>query len=236
MVNLLEEIRSEQKMMQNSGKRRSNVSDLLAYFQNDFTYLELKSVIDSLHEEECRIMYLKCGVMLDGKNTGVLTKEEQNRIHTSIMLKIKHRLNKMYPGRSKKVEQFILTQNKRFQISEDMQVISIRTNHSVKNLLAYFDDSYSYQELKGIVDTLSDEEKNIVYTNCGKLLDGNSQGSLTKEQQLQMSHSCIPKIKRRLYKLYPGRNKKVDSFVLERRHNAYQYRVATGKNKKFVRW
>lgn len=87
-----------------SSMRKANEStaNLVNYFNNSFTVLELKKVLEELTEEERGIVYRYCGEELDGVGGEKLEKDEKIKFSSGIMPKIKVRLKRLYPERADK--------------------------------------------------------------------------------------------------------------------------------------
>jgi len=230
-------------------KRRGRpllIKNLLKYFNYDFTLEELKQVIDSLSKEEAELMYLACGENLDGEQINDSSKEDRIQINAIIMPKIKLRLHQLYPRRNEKVNQFIANKNGKEEVRKQLKQerhknqientgslqnrtikakkLPIRKKEYVfKNLLAYFDYAYAFEELKCMIDSLTLKEKKAIYAFCGEKLDGNSLVEVSVEVRKVIASSYLPKLKRKLYHFYPGRNEKVDSFVRKQNEASANY-------------
>ena len=62
------------------------------------------------------------------------------------------------------------------------------------NLVQYFNNAYTFLELKAVIDLLDDVEKETVYAVCGPMLDGNDTTEVSKALRTKFNTHFIPPI------------------------------------------
>ena len=181
-------------------------------FDNLFTYLNIpldkqKVIIDVIKlfkESDQVILKKKCGNNYDGVDTQELSASEKTRLHSVII----PRLRSSYITLSTlEIDGF--EYNKELKSLED-SFRRTKKGGSVANLLGYFHNLYSFEELDGVVKSLKEEESKAIYAVCGVLLNGEDtkEDTLAKGERTKVNTHYLPKVKSRLKKLYPERGSK----------------------------
>lgn len=81
------------------GKKGNQAFNIIAYFNNEFTYDELLEIIKSLPETDQSTVLSVCGPLLNGENNTQVDTKERQKFNTNYIPKIKARLYKKYPER-----------------------------------------------------------------------------------------------------------------------------------------
>ncbi len=188
-------------------------------FDNLFEYLEIldneKSIIldivSILNERDQEILRKKCGLNFDGIGTKELDKNEKIRLHSAIIPRIKNAYVVLHNLKSESVEYD--RELKKFKSSFS----KTRKVNSISNLIAYFNNLYSFEELNDVIKSLKEEEQKGIYAVCGELLNGENtkEDTLPKEERTKVNTHYLPKVKSRLKKLYPKRNAEDASIIEE---------------------
>ncbi len=188
--------------------------------RNLFTYFEvpeekrdiLRDCIEILKESDKDVVIRRCGESLEGCDETIDAKD-RSKFFNTVLPKIKMAYEMLstleYGSQSyiEKKEYLKLNFNKK---AGTKGIKSI-------NLVEYFENTYTLDELTLVINSLDDRDKEVVYALCGPLLDGDTSKEVDKETKTAFNVRCMSKIKTRLYSNYPGRNKNVDSFVEARR-------------------
>ncbi len=231
------------KTKKNVKSKRSEKSEKALPADNLLMYLGvtestqdiLFDCISTLSESDMQIIAKNCGENLDGENTKKISDAERKRLYVYILPAIKSAYDKLitidknnplYEETLKKLVIPIVTFQAKDSIKLSPKAPSPQTSDTprktrkkLSNLLAYFDNAYTYEELKGIIESLTLEEENIVYSICGELLDGENTKEVTSEERKKFNVSITLKIKTRLYNKYPGRNESVDQTIIKNRES-----------------
>lgn len=186
------------------GKDTKNVFNYFDVAGDD--KLKLVDCIETLKSTDRDILVKRCGVNFDGESDVILTPTERTRFHQVIIPKLKMAYD-LVRNLDRGSEEYLSQINFLFN-----SIANNTKRGKLSNLIAYFDNSYTYEELKVVVDSLEDIEKSTIYSICGPLLDGNNTQEVGKSLKSKFNGSYIPKVRVRLAKLYPGRNKAVDEF------------------------
>lgn len=184
-----------------------DTKNLFYYFDVDGEKkLILIDCIDTLNAEYKEVLIKRCGPNYDGESEETLNQTERSKFHQTILPKLKMA--------------FDLVKNLERGSDEYLEKINFLFNSSINNgkpgklsnLIAYFDNAYTYLELKGVIDSLEEIESSTIYKICGPKLDGVDTSEVGKALKTKFNSSFMPKVRVRLAKLYPGRNKSVDEF------------------------
>lgn len=188
---------------------RKKGSSLFVYIDEDIDRKDIVlDIVRILLPSDQEIVRKKCGPNYDGENTSTLTKEETARFFSVIKPRIRNGLLALSKIEDKE------------EYSKELEKLRIsftriKKMNSVSNLLGYFNNLYSYEELDAVIKTLKDEEQRGIYAVCGVLLNGENtkEDTLSKEERGRVNTHYLPKVKSRLKKLYPDRVVKEDSVV-----------------------
>ena len=175
---------------------------------NLFIYLDIpiekkNIILDTINiflPSDQDILKKKCGPNYIGEGSTKLSKEENVRLHSVIV----PRLRTSYVTLSAIADPNEY-QKELAKLKENFN--KMRRMNSISNLIAYFANLYSYEELDAVVKSLKEEEQSGIYAVCGPLLNGENtkEDTLTKEERSRVNTHYMPKIKNRLKKLYPDR-------------------------------
>ncbi len=182
--------------------------------KNLFVYLEVPNdkvdvlfdCISSLNKDDMKILVKNCGEDFDGVGHVNLNTEERSRLYYAILPKLSDCYHSLLMVEKDSSEYCNLLKS----LSEKLRPVR---QTSVSNLIAYFDDAYTFEELKTVIDSLSQKESETMYAICGPKLDGNDTSDVSKLWRSKISNSIIPKIRIRLYNSFPGKNPKIDDMV-----------------------
>lgn len=191
-------------------KMKNEVKDT----KNLFEYLEISSenfekifdCISALTESDMKILVKNCGENFDGVGCGKLTQTERSRLYFFILPKLKDAYG-MISSKEKGSAEYEVA------LKAVTRLLAVKSATSTVNLLNYFNNSYTYLELKEIIDSLPSFEKDVVYAVCGEMLNGESDKEVEKSLRTKFTTNYMPKIKRGLAKKYPGKNAKVDELI-----------------------
>lgn len=187
--------------------RGKETKNLFSYFDVDGDdKLKLIDCIGTLSSDYKKILVKRCGPKFDGETETTLNQTERSKFHHTILPKLKMAFDLVKP----------LARDS----DEYLEKISFLFNTGVNNtrgsklsnLIAYFENAYTFEELKGVVDSLEEIERQTIYSVCGPKLDGENTSEVSRTYRNKFNLNYIPKVRVRLAKLYPGRNKAVDEF------------------------
>lgn len=162
--------------------------------------------ISSLNKDDMKILVKNCGEDFNGIGHVNLNTEERSRLYYAILPKLSDCYHSLLMVEKDSSEYCNLLKS----LSEKLRPVR---QTSVSNLIAYFDDAYTFEELKKVIDSLSQKESETMYAICGPKLDGNDTSDVSKLWRSKISNSIIPKIRIRLYNNFPGKNPKIDDMV-----------------------
>ncbi|MDE5888838.1 MAG: sigma-70 family RNA polymerase sigma factor, partial [Bacilli bacterium] len=162
--------------------------------------------ISSLNKNDMQILAKNCGENFDGVGHTSLNTEERSRLYYAILPKLSDCYQSLLTVERDSSEYCNLLKS----LSEKLKPVR---QISVTNLIAYFDNAYTYEELKEVIDSLSSGEAETMYAICGPKLDGNDTKEVSKLWRSKISNSIVPKIRIRLYNKFPGKNLKIDEMV-----------------------
>ena len=219
-------VSNESKGKDDNMAKGRDTKNIFYYFDVDGEKkLILIDCIDTLSSDYKEVLIKRCGPNYDGESEETLNPTERSKFHQTILPKLKMA--------------FDLVKNLERGSDEYLEKINFLFNASVNNakpgrlsnLIAYFDNAYSFVELKGVIDSLDEIESSTIYKICGPNLDGLDTSEVSKTLKTKFNSSFIPKVRVRLAKLYPGRNKAVDEFG-KRKTSVDGGSVVKGKGRK----
>ncbi len=202
-----------------------DTKNLISYLSVTSDKLDiLYDCIACLSNEDMKIIAKNCGENFDGEGHVSLTQQERTRLYYVVLPK----LSDTYQNLVKLNKDSSEYANVLKSLSEKFKQTKVS---AVSNLISYFDNSYTFLELKEIIDSLSEVERDTFYCVCGPLLDGNDTKEVSKLLRGKLNNTFLPKVRSRLHKKYPGRNAKVDEMV-EKNHEKTRARYNTQKKTK----
>lgn len=210
-ANILE--KKEDVLKIDSGKKDDDMAkgrdtkNLFYYFEVEGDdKLKLIDCIETLNADYREILVKRCGVNYDGEVDTLLNSNERTKFYSTILPKLKMAFDLVKPlerGSEEYLE----------KISFLFNASTSNTKPSkLTNLIAYFDNAYTLEELKAVIDSLEEIERDTIYSVCGPLLDGENTKEVSRTLRSKFNTGFMPKVRVRLAKLYPGRNKAVDEF------------------------
>lgn len=162
--------------------------------------------ISSLNKDDLKILVKNCGENFDGVGSSTLNEDERSRLYYAILPKLSDCYQSLL-GLERNSSSY---DNLLKSLSEKLTP----TRHtSISNLIAYFDNAYTFEELKEVIDSLSAAESETMYSVCGPKLDGKDTKEVSKLWRSKLGNSLVPKIRIRLYNKFPGKNLKIDAMV-----------------------
>ncbi len=185
-----------------------DTKNLFLYFDIDDDSLKrsvLLDCIETLKESDKEILIKRCGPLFDGEDNETINPTERSRFHQVILPKLRMALDLVI-----NLERGSAAYNDKLNYLKE--IFNAGTKSKVSDLIAYFNNSYSYEELKSIIDSFDPIERDVFYAICGPMLDGKDCKEVGKSSRGKFNTSYMPKLKNRLGKLYPGRNSSVDGF------------------------
>lgn len=203
--------RKKETTMKREAKETNNLFEYLGV-TDDQTEI-LFDCISCLDAEDMKIVVKNCGENFDGVGHGNLNSAERNRLYYFILPK----LNDSYHT----LLQYDKDSQNYDKVLKDLvnKLRPVRQS-SIANLIEYFDNSYTYLELKEVIDSLSPVEAETFYSICGPNLDGKDTRDVSKPLRTKFNSTFVQKVRTRLFNKYPGRNAKVDEMVLRAREKA----------------
>lgn len=208
LTNILDDKKKEDENMRKGAKRVDSLYQYLETNEND-----RKKVLDILKmfdDNDVLLLKRKYGEELDGVGKNLLNSKENSRVYCTILPKFK----KIYEA----IKYLDIDSDEYSKVLANFKSgIPLAMGESKKNkrsdLISYFDNAYSFEELDKIVKELNSDEQALIYKACGSKLNGIDTQELTADEKKKFNLSIFPKFKPRLYKFYPGRNAKVDEDV-----------------------
>lgn len=202
------------------GKETKNLFSYFDVLGDD--KLKLIDCIETLNADYREILVKRCGQNFDGESEKTITPSERTKFYQTILPKLKMALDLVKP----------LERGSDEYLDKISFLFNVNANKSksgkLSNLVAYFDNAYTFEELKGVIDCLDDIEKDTIYSVCGPLLNGENTKEVSKELRKKFNTGFMPKVRFRLAKLYPGRNKIVDEYG-KRKNVGDDVKVKEGK-------
>ena len=196
----------------NMGRKRRETKNLYNYLgaQTPAEHQKVSDIILLLPPEEQTVVYKKCGEKLTGTDVN-LTEKERMIFYGRALPKLETRYKKVkdIDINSEKYNEILLgnnsKHNKIITITEDegTQKNAARRGKSVVNLIAYFSNAYTKEELMSALNLLSSKEKEIILKKFGPELDGVDGSELAKEDRIMYNSLVVPKLRIKLKKLYP---------------------------------
>ncbi len=187
--------------------RGKETKNLFSYFEVEGDdKLKLIDCIETLNADYRDILVKRCGPKFDGESENVIIPTERTKFYQAILPKLKMALDLVKPL-ERGSEEYLEKISFLFNASANNT-----KSGKLSNLIAYFDNAYTFEELKAVIDSLDEVEKDTIYSVCGSLLDGENTKEVSRDLRKKFNTGFMPKVRFRLAKLYPGRNKAVDEY------------------------
>lgn len=183
-------------------KEARDVKNLYGYLEvMEADRWKLQAIVGKFPEEDRNLFYIRCGKDLLGSSDLKLDPKERTRFYGTLLPKVAR-----YYDLLKDIDDVTL-----FNKKLDEVFISNNTWRGgvVENLIVYFDNVFSLSELTAAIESLPDDEKQLVYKRFGVSLDGSEGQKLTKDENVSWNTRIMPKLKARLKKMYPERAERI---------------------------
>lgn len=218
---------------EDKSKKATPITNLVSYLHvTENTEEILIDCVSKLSDADKKIVIKNCGLNFDGQDTKKLDGEERKRYYIYILPTLYKFFKLLQSIRrdTSNYQEILDTMN----IQEQTQTKAKKGNDqfftkntptpkrphkSLNNLLAYFDNAYTFEELQFVIEDLPSTDASLIYTICGPDLDGTNNKEVSSETRLDIYNRILPKIKTRLFKYYPGKNEVMDESVRSQRES-----------------
>lgn len=140
-------------------KIKGMLDNIVLYYNELLTVEEIKEVISKMDDGEANLIYKCFGENLDENNQSKISLKEK-RLLEYILRKLDNKIRMVY-------------------------ALKLRIkDKNVSNLIHFYNEKISYQDLKVLVDSLKEKEKEIIYKRCGILLNGLSFETLSYDEYI----------------------------------------------------